>query len=80
MFLSVCVYVLFFFFILFLYLRLYFYMEWLKGKNGKLGKGGVRAAYELGAIPIMRTGHFCLYDLFFFCFSFPVFYGLVRKE
>jgi hypothetical protein len=55
-------------------------MEWLKGKNGKLGKGGVRAAYELGAIPIMRTGHFCLYDLFFFCFSFPVFYGLVRKE
>lgn len=24
-----------------------------------------REAYELGAIPIMRTGHFCLNDLIF---------------
>jgi hypothetical protein len=39
-----------------------------------------REAHELGAVLIMRTGHFCLYDLIFsLCFS-PVFYGLVRKE
>lgn len=29
-----------------------------------------REAHELGAVLIMRTGHFCLYDLIFF-FVFP---------